>query len=247
MPFLRAMVDCTKIISRSWKVISPSVNEIHDVSLRTAQERLEDVYRELREWQTSSAVSAYYYSQQSSLDEWQSTCLKTFLYLRANELCIFLCKPILVTRNSLAENRGTLEFATTLAKDSISVLIEFQRSCSGMRVLPFVFNQFLSSALASLLLAIIQEPHRYITREGDCRPPIMAVKELVEDLERGSFISRKLYGIMREDFAYLHQCRILGRDPETTYYDNPEPTTQEEFDNALRYIEPLFGRVGHSM
>lgn len=247
MPFLRAMLHCTKIIRRAWKVICPAENEIDGVSLRAAQERLEDTYKEIREWQSSSAVSAYFYREQTSLSDWQSRCLETFLYLRANELCIFLCKPILVRPNSLAENRGTLEFATTLAKDSISVLVEFNRSCSGMKVLPFVFNQFLSSALASMFLAIIQEPHRFITRGGDCRPPIMAAKELVADLEGSSFIPRKLYRAIREDFAYVAQCRILGRDPEKIYHDSPEPTTRLEFENALRYIEPLLGRVGHAM
>lgn len=249
MPFLRAMVDCTQIIRRAWKVISPSVNQIEGLSLRAAQERLEDVYREIREWQSSSAVSSYFSNQQHEypLNEWQRRCLKTFLYLRANELCIFLCKPILVTRNSLVENRNTLEFATTLAKDSISVLADFNREVSCMRVLPFVFNQFVSSALATLLLACIQEPHRYITREGDCRPPVQAAREIIEEQERGSFIDRKLYQRSREIFALSAQCRIMGRDPDKVYFDNPAPTTEHEFYNALKAIEPLFGRVGHSV
>lgn len=247
MPFLRAMLDCTRIISRAWDIICPSVNQIDGLSLRAAQERLEDVYREIREWQNSTAVNDFYHKQQYLLNWWQLRCLKTFLYLRANELCIFLCKPILVTRNSMVENRGTMEFATTLAKDSILVLVEFYQSCSGMRILPFVFNQFLSSALATMFLAIIQEPHRYNTREGDCRAPIHAAKKLVEELEAGSFVDRKFYRSVKEDFIYLGQCRILGRDPEKHYSDVPAPTTEVEFNNALIRIEPLLGRVGHSM
>lgn len=247
MPFLSAMVDCTQIISKAWKVICPSINQVDSLNLRAAQDRLEDVYRSIREWQSSSAVESYFYKQQHLLNWWQARCLKTFLYLRANELCIFLCRPILLTRNSLAENRATMEFATQLAKDSVSVLIEFHQFCSGMRVLPFVFNQFLSSALATLFLAIVQEPHRYITREGDCRPLILAAKALIEDLEKGDCVQRRFYSTCRESFALLNECRILGRDPEKVYTDDPEPTTEYEFRNALRLLEPLFGRAGHDM
>lgn len=245
MPFLRAMIECTKIISRAWQVICPSVNAIDSVGLSAAQQRLESVYRDIREWQCSSAVTDYFYKRNTELNWWQRQCLKTLLYLRANELCIFLCKPILVRRNSLADNRATLEFATTLAKDSVSVLVEFNRNCSCMRVLPFVFNQFLSSALATLFLAIIQEPHRYNTREGDCRAPIFAGRELVGDLGRGSFIYRQFYQTCRELFGLLDDCRVLGRDPESRE-PPPMPTTDEEFRDALKGIEPLFGRAGHA-
>lgn len=240
------MVDNTNIINRAWKVICSSVNQIDGMSLRAAQERLEPVYREFREWQSSTYVSCHFDQDQYPDDKWQSRCLSIFLYLRANELCIFLCRPILLQRNSLPENRGTMEFAATLAKDSISVVIEFYRKYPGIRAFPFVLNQFLSSAMATLFLVIIHEPERYITPSGDVRPPLMAAKHLVEQLEQESFVERRFYRTIREDFEFISRCRILGRDPERQYHDSPEPTTQAEFDNALTHIEPLWGRIGRA-
>lgn len=240
------MVDNTNIINRAWKVICSSVNQIDGMSLHAAQERLEPVYRELREWQSSTYVSRHFDHDHDPGEKWQRRCLSSFLYLRANELCIFLCRPILVQRNSLPENRGTMEFAATLAKDSISVVVEFYRRYPGNRALPYLLNQFLSSAVATLFLVIIHEPERYVSPGGDARPPLMAAKGLIEQLERESFIERRFYQTIREDFEFVSRCRILGRDPEIQYYDNPEPTTQAEFDVALTYIEPLWGRIGHN-
>lgn len=248
MPFLRAMVDCSEIVSSAWNAMCPLPGNVDEGGTQNRRrKRLEEACEELREWQNSAAFSAEFYNDQLIWSSHQARCRCAMLYLRANELCIFLCRPMLDSQFQLRQNSNALDLAVRLANDSITVLADLHRTSEIVSRMRFSFNQFLSSALGALALALVHEAMGSIPRSTSSNSILWVGYDLVMDLERTSTIERRLYASVKNlfDFAKSRQLFACKKVFEDGDGDVVSVISEDEFKEAISLVEPLFWRIGH--
>jgi hypothetical protein len=116
--------------------------------------------------------------------------LQIALYLRANQLRIYVYRPVLHTATTIMENLDFSHVAVKVAKDSIRVLKHVNQTTDIYRRQQTMFNAFLISALAVLFLAVAHAPAEF---NQQCRDEFYMALELVRGLSSSSYVSRRLW------------------------------------------------------
>jgi hypothetical protein len=116
--------------------------------------------------------------------------LQISLYLRANQLRIYVYRPVLHTATTIMENLDFSHVAVKVAKDSIRVLMHVNQTTDIYRRQQTMFNAFLISALAVLFLAVAHAPAEF---NQECRDEFYMALELVRGLSSSSYVSRRLW------------------------------------------------------
>jgi len=117
------------------------------------------------------------------------------LYLRMNQLRIFLYRPVLHTPTSIIENRLHAQTVIDIAKDSIRVITQLDQTSDAYRSQQVCWNFFLVAAIAVLFLAVCHAPTEFGSQVRD--EFYMAVN-LVNGFSTKSPISQRLWSTIKD-------------------------------------------------
>ena len=145
----------------------------------------------------------------------------------------------------LRQNSSTLDLAVGLANDSITVLADLHRTSEIVSTLRFSLNQFLSSAIGALALAVVHEAMGSSLNSTLPRTMIWVGYDLVMDLEKSSTIERRLYTSVKDLFAFARTHQLFACDNIHENSAGQVMISNDEFDEAISLVEPLFWRIGH--
>lgn len=119
---------------------------------------------------------------------------RVLLYLRANQMRILIYRPVLHTTSSIMEDVTAAQTVVDVAKDTINVLTHTNQTTDIYRSHQVMFNYFLISALAVLLLAVSHAPAHF---SECCRDEFYMALELVRGLSANSYVSKRLWRTIR--------------------------------------------------
>ena len=143
--------------------------------------------------------------------------LQVVLYLRANQMRIFLFRPILHSATSIVENRRYAQTVVDIAKDTIRVLTQLDQASDIYSTQQVCFNCFINSALAVLFLAVAHAPAEF---SRQVRDEFYMSLELVKRFSTKSYVSQRLWrtikrlkeigpklGVVSQQFAEVNDPR----------------------------------------
>jgi hypothetical protein len=120
--------------------------------------------------------------------------LRINMYCRANQMRILIYRPVLHTATSIAENLSHAHTAVDVAKDTIHVLTEMNRTSDLYRTQQVMFNYFLISAVAVLFLAVSHAPVEFSVV---CRDEFYMALDLVRGMTAHSYVSKRLWRTLK--------------------------------------------------
>ena len=116
--------------------------------------------------------------------------VQVVLYLRANQMRIFLYRPILHSATSIMENPKFAQTVVDIAKDTVRVVTQLNQASDIYRTQQVCFNYFIISALAVLFLAVSHAPAKF---SRQVRDEFYMTLELVKSFSTKSYVSKRLW------------------------------------------------------
>jgi hypothetical protein len=169
-------------------------------------------------------------------------CMRTLLYLRANQMRILILRPLLFSQASFAANKVGVSRVLEVARDTIRVLAQLDATSDIYRKQQVIFNHFLAAALAVLSLVLAHEPQQRqqqgdakgnLTMFASAREEIFLALELVRSYSTFSSSSRKLwktFGTLRELLSRLGLLKRDNQKEQQNLITEPEMEFSELFD-----------------
>lgn len=130
--------------------------------------------------------------------------LRTLLHLRGNHLRTLIRRHHVLSASSVSADMASAELVVDIAKDSIEVLVQLAGTTDIYIRQQAVFNHFLLSALAVILVAVCHAPAMF----ESCRTTFSHAVDLVKSLSRDSHASRRLWKSIR---GLLHGVKVLAQ------------------------------------
>ncbi|KAF9640074.1 Casein kinase II regulatory subunit [Lasiodiplodia theobromae] len=189
-PYLNCMVTYSNIGSRVWKSVANSDNA------PISKEEIGYLDYQIIQWHRSIPPALKYLHPSSSNPQDQQPVTRSIhrfrilLYLRANQMRILIYRPVLHTTSSIMEDMTAAQTVVDVAKDTINVLTHTNQTTDIYRSHQVMFNYFLISALAVLLLAVSHAPAQF---SECCRDEFYMALDLVRGLSANSYVSKRLW------------------------------------------------------
>jgi hypothetical protein len=167
--------------------------------------------------------------------------LRAILYIRANQMRILIYRPILHSATSILTHRTQAQTVVDVAKDTIRVLTHINQTSDLYRTQQILFNAFLTSALAVLFLAVAHTPAEFAE---SVREEFYMAVELVRGLRKGSWVSKRLWGIVK---GLKEVAPRLGLGPGSAAEESRElaARSKQEMDPNRSAAVAMAGLAGH--
>lgn len=201
-PYLSAMIQYSAISAKVWRSLAT-----RNLSAGGAIDTEEMSYLDYQviNWHRNIPVSLRFEHPSQAASNRLSTPigppqsraaarLRAILYIRANQMRILIYRPVLHSATSILTHRPQAQTVIDVAKDTIRVLTHINQTSDLYRTQQILFNAFLTSALAVLFLAVAHTPAEFAE---EVREEFYMAVELVRGLKRGSWVSRRLWKIVR--------------------------------------------------
>lgn len=141
--------------------------------------------------------------------------LRTFLYIRANQMRIYVHRHHILSPSSIAQNPNAARLVIDIAKDTIHVLVHLRETSTVYETQQVPFNYFLISAFSAIFLGVCHAPERF---SQTCRTEFYSALELLYTLSARSSITCRLWKGIK---GLRHIAPRLGLSPTKS----PEDTT----------------------
>ncbi|KAJ5575495.1 transcriptional regulator family: Fungal Specific TF [Penicillium sp. DV-2018c] len=191
-PYLRVMIQYSRIAAKVWKFISAfnNTNEIKKEEMNYLDWQVlrwtHDIPDPLRLDHADGGAAT---EGSRSLRR-----LRALLYLRGNQLRMLIHRPVLHTSAHIMRYPGESETVVEIAKDTIRFITRLNDTSDIYQLQQVAFNWFLASALAALFLAVAQAPTQV---SASCKEEFYMALELVKGFSAQSYISRRLWKSIR--------------------------------------------------
>lgn len=265
-PYLSAMIKYCEIGSKVWRTVSSTPSPATGNGAINVEDMGFLDYQVIQ-WhrQIPNVLKFEHPSQQNRLStpigpppSRAGHRLRILLYLRANQMRIFIYRPVLHSATSIMQHREQAQTVVDVAKDSIRVLTHINQTSDLYRTQQVLFNAFLTSALAVLFLAVSHTPAVFA---GNVREEFYMALELVRGFSKGSFVSKRLWKTIRglkevaprlglsstqqsQDSAYGTQQSPLTRQTSNSQH---QPQMKEESDPSRSAAVAMAGLAGHNV
>ena len=143
--------------------------------------------------------------------------LQIMLYLRTNQMRIFLYKPVLHSATSIMENRRYAQTVVGIAKDTIRALTQLNQSSDIYRTQQVCFNYFLVSALAVIFLAVAHAP---VDFSRQVRDDFYMTLDLIKGFSIKSYVSKRLWKTIKGLKEIGPKLGLISRQA-LVYTDDP--------------------------
>lgn len=117
--------------------------------------------------------------------DWKEIYVKTLLYLRFNQIQLVCLRPMLIYPKAVRANLALAKEAAATASKSLRVLgLMSEQANDFYRIRQVVWNHFLASALATLLLAAVYDVEARI-KDGDVDVEHAVLRDSIVELQLG--------------------------------------------------------------
>lgn len=150
--------------------------------------------------------------------------LRTFLYIRANHMRIYVHRHNILSPSNIAQNPSAARLVIDIAKDTIHVLVHLRETSTVYDTQQVPFNYFLVSAFSAIFLGVCHAPERF---SHTCRTEFYSALELLYTLSARSSITRRLWKGIK---GLRHIAPRLGLSPTKSPEDGALPSA---LDNSI--------------
>lgn len=192
VPYLESMVSYGKISSKVWSHVAgfPKAS-----TANTEQVNYLDF--QVQRWRESLPPSLQLATAESSATPGSSDPLpqslqrlQVLLYLRANHLLILIHRHNILSPASIAQNPSGAHLVTSIARDTIRLLISMREQSTIYETQQSSYNYFLVSALAAVFLAVCHDAKGF---GAECRESFFGALGLLRDLSACGWSARRLW------------------------------------------------------
>ncbi|KAK2875365.1 hypothetical protein FQN49_001659 [Arthroderma sp. PD_2] len=232
VPYLRAMVHYCRIASKVWY---SGFGSKADLSVK--KEKMGYLDYQVVEWMKNIPDPLNFYSVDNARNPESVNRgiqrLRFVLYIRGNHMRILIYRPVLHSATSIVENMGYAQTVVDIAKDTIRVLTELNRTTDIYRSQQILFNYFLIGALVVLFLAISHAPVKFNRQLTD---EFHMALNLVKGFSTKSYISKRLWKMIKGLREVGEKLGLL-----------PHPVAPEAADPHSTAAVAMAGLAGHSI
>lgn len=203
-PYILAMSSYVKFGSKAWEACCDSQGRM---KASCSNDTLDFIEYQVQQWQKSLPVELqpdallFEYSPAGLKDTPAVRCMRTILFLRANQVRLLVMRGILFSPALAVVHRNRVMMLLERAKETVRVLVRLDASGDIYRTHQVIFNHFLASALTVLCLFLAHEPRQrnskacpYKTEDFlDCRDGIALAFDLVKKYAVTSGSSRRVW------------------------------------------------------
>jgi hypothetical protein len=213
-PYLRCMITYGQICSKVWKAVAGFTN-INSINKDTVN------YLDFQIQQWRDAIPSPLHLIHPRLGDAARNqprilqMLRTFLYIRANHMRIYVHRHHILSPSSIAQNPSAARLVIDIAKDTIHVLVHLRETSTVYETQQVAFNYFLVSAFSAIFLGVCHAPESF---SYTCRTEFYSALELLYTLSARSSITRRLWKGIK---GLRHIAPRLGLSPTKS----PEATT----------------------
>ncbi|KAK0113956.1 hypothetical protein ONS96_014805 [Cadophora gregata f. sp. sojae] len=197
VPCLESMVSYGRISSQIWQLVAGFSNK----SSNTDEEKVNYLDFQVQRWRESLPPALQLSMiDPSSPPNTQKTSISTpsqslqrlqiLLYLRANHLRILIHRHNIMSSTAIAANREGAHLVTSIAKDTIRLLVRMRETSTIYETQQTAYNYFLISALAAIFLAVCHDPGDFSV---GCRDEFFSALELLKDLSSHGASAKRLW------------------------------------------------------
>ncbi|KKZ63535.1 hypothetical protein EMCG_02160 [[Emmonsia] crescens] len=219
VPYLKAMISYCRISSKIW------YSGLGSVGTATAKrEVIGFLDYQVLQWLKNVPENLRFYSPEhpqngEGIDR-ETRRLRVLLYIRGNHMRILIYRPVLHSTSGILENMAYAQTVVDIAKDTIRVLTHLNQTSDIYRSQQMLFNYFLVSALAVLLLAVSHAPADF---NRQVRDEFYMALDLVKGFSAKSYVSKRLWKMIKglrgigEKLGLLNRPALPGpNDPHST-------------------------------
>ena len=188
------MIPYTRISTEVWYAVA----NLQGLDGKLKDGTIEDLDQKLLHWHQSLPIDLQYHESYKlrgtkGFSKTQRR-LQVVLYLRANQMRIFLYRPVLHSATSILENREYAQTVVNVAKDTVRILTQLNQTSDIYRTQQVCFNYFIVSALAVLFLAVSHAPAEF---SSQVRDEFYMTLELVKGFSTKSVVSKRLWDTIK--------------------------------------------------
>lgn len=241
-PYLTAMIKYCEIGSKVWRTVASTPSPAGNGAMNS--EEMEVLDYQVIQWhrQIPAVLKFDHPTQRLSTPIGPPPSraghrLRILLYLRANQMRIFIYRPVLHSATSIMQHRDQAQTVVVVAKDSIRVLTHINQTSDLYRTQQVLFNAFLTSALAVLFLAVSHTPAVFAE---NVREEFYMALELVRGFSKGSFVSKRLWRTIRGLKEVAPQLGLsAGQQTTESQYAPQQPSLVRQTSNSQQQQKPL--------
>lgn len=161
--------------------------------------------------------------------------LRALLYLRGNHIRMLIHRHNVISTANIMTDLTSARLVVEIAKDSIQVLVHLNESSDIYASQQNVFNYFLLSALAVIMLAVCHAP---TTFAKSCREGFLSATGLVKTFSRESVASRRLWRSIR---GIVPGIRTLGLQGEAEIRRQESESARKQVFHAESVVDSAAG------
>ncbi|ODH50002.1 hypothetical protein GX48_03806 [Paracoccidioides brasiliensis] len=193
VPYLKAMVAYFRISSKIW------YSGLGSIGTSTAKrEVIGFLDYQVLQWLKNVPENLRFHSSESPVSndgvDREVRRLRVLLYIRGNHMRILIYRPVLHSTSSILENMEYAHTVVDIAKDTVRVLTHLNQTSDIYRTQQMLFNYFLVSALAVLLLAVSHAPAEF---NRQVRDEFYMALDLVKGFSAKSYVSKRLWKMIK--------------------------------------------------
>jgi len=234
--FLRSMVEYSRIFSKLWATVSsmgslPTLKE----SKLSSPEDICELESSIQAWQDNLPPQLKYgFSERDqhnagglqAIPLWLIK-LQVLLFIRAHQMRLHIFRPYLLSPILIKTNFRYATRAVDLAKESIRVLNNLNKTTPLYMSCQSHYNHFLVTSLAVLFIAIIHDPKSFCGKMN-CRLEFDMAIELVRVLKRDSNIGMRLWTTIKGLKGIARKISGLSRSDEPSRGASPEAGSEDD-------------------
>ena len=210
------MIPYTRISTNIWYTVA----NLRDVKAKFDDGTVQSLDDQLVHWHESLPDALQYHATFSNMHEGgyskSQRRLQVILYLRVNQMRIFLFRPILHSAISIMTNRKHAQTLVDVAKDTIHVLTQLHQASNIYNTQQLCFNYFILSALAVLFLAVAHAPAEF---SREVRDEFYMALDLVKGFSTKSYVSKRLWKTIKGLKEIGPKLGVVSRQPLTDAND----------------------------
>ncbi|KAH8597525.1 fungal-specific transcription factor domain-containing protein [Bisporella sp. PMI_857] len=149
--------------------------------------------------------------------------IRSLLYVRGNHLRILIHRRSVLSAKQICDDLEGARLVTSIAKDTISIIVHLKETSNVYQGRPNVFNYFLVSALAALFLAVCHAPAEF---SRSCRDEFYSALDLVKGFSSKSFHSKRLWKTVRGLKLVAPKLGLVSREQEAILNNAKFPSQQ---------------------
>lgn len=211
------MVSYSRIFSKVWR--SSTTFEGPGIEINKAS--IDDLDSQISQWHNTIPPSLRFYEDEfnhSNATSRGQRRLQVILYIRTNQMLVYIHRPVLHSATSIMENRQYAQRVVDVAKDTIRVLDRLNKTSDIYRTQQVCFNYFLISALAVLFLAVSHAPVEFSSK---VRGEFYMALDLVKGFSAQSPISKQLWKTIKGLKEVGPKLGVVSRQQALTGTNDP--------------------------